>query len=45
MKRVPHPGLVSVEDLYVHFPLHSAFMKRNAQGTSGERGAPDHFSQ
>jgi oligopeptide/dipeptide ABC transporter ATP-binding protein len=27
MKRVPHPGLVSVDDLYVHFPLHSAFMR------------------
>ena len=29
MKRVAHPGLVSVEDLYVHFPLHSGFMKRS----------------
>jgi oligopeptide/dipeptide ABC transporter ATP-binding protein len=27
MKRVPHPGLVHIEDLYVHFPLRSAFMR------------------
>jgi oligopeptide/dipeptide ABC transporter ATP-binding protein len=30
MKRVPHPGLLHVEELYVHFPVHSTFMRRSS---------------
>ncbi len=30
MKRIPHPGLLHVDDLHVHFPLHSSLMRRSS---------------